>query len=63
MQIKGLLNQHRSDFTATMACEHCGHESKVTTGYNDAFYHDRVIPAMYCGACGKNRAGQAKPKE
>lgn len=58
MKIKEILNHHRNDFTATMECEHCGHVQKLTTGYNDAYYHDRVIPAMTCGGCGKNRAGE-----
>jgi transcription elongation factor Elf1 len=60
MKIKKFLSQHRSDFTAIMECEHCGHESKLDTGYHDAFYHERVIPAMHCGKCGKNRAGYEK---
>lgn len=61
MKIKEILSQHRNDFTATMVCEHCGATEKLTTGYHDAFYHERVIPAMRCGACELNRAGEPKP--
>lgn len=45
------------DFDATMQCEHCGHTQEITTGYEDQNYHARVIPAMTCEGCGKNRAG------
>lgn len=60
MQIKKITSQHRNDFSADMECEHCGHVDKLTTGYNDAFYHERVIPAMHCTECGKNRAGDLR---
>jgi Zn ribbon nucleic-acid-binding protein len=60
MKIQKFLSQHRSDFSAVMECEHCGHTDKLTTGYQDAFYHERVIPAMRCSACGKNRAGEVE---
>lgn len=58
MKITVILDQHRNDFTATMKCEHCGAEEKLTTGYSDANYHENVIPAMPCKSCGKNRAGE-----
>jgi transcription elongation factor Elf1 len=45
------------DFKADMECEHCGHAQKIRTGYDDSYYHNNVIPAMTCGGCGKNRAG------
>jgi hypothetical protein len=60
MKIKQILTEHRNDFTATMECEHCGHEAKLTSGYHDSFYHTRVIPAMKCTACWKNRAGETE---
>jgi hypothetical protein len=59
MKIREILNQHRNDFTATMECEHFGKTSKLTSGYDDDFYHDRVIPAMHCKYCGKNRDGES----
>ena len=60
MRIKKILSSHRNDFTATMQCEHCGHEAKNPYGYNDSNYHENVIPAMHCASCGLNRAGQNK---
>ena len=61
MKITKILSQHRNDFTASMECEHCGEPQKLTTGYDDGYYHERVIPAMHCGGCGRNRAGELKP--
>ena len=58
MKIAKILDEYRNDFSADMECEHCGHIAKLTTGYHDNFYHRRVIPAMSCKACGKNRAGE-----
>lgn len=55
MKIKAYLDQHRNDFTATLECEHCGHTTKLTTGYHDDNYHYKVIPAIKCEKCGKSR--------
>lgn len=52
MQIKTITSQYRRDFTAIMVCEHCAHEQKLMYGYDDANYHNNVIPAMKCPACG-----------
>lgn len=52
MKIKQMLSQHRRDFRAIYVCEHCGHE-KEGSGYDDANFHDNVIPKMCCDACGK----------
>ncbi len=60
MKIKEILSQNRNDFTAMMVCEHCGEEHKLTTGYDDANYHDNVIPKMVCKKCGKRRDGFVK---
>lgn len=60
MRIKAIVSEHRNDFTADMECEHCGHVYRNTSGYHDNFYHTRVIPGMYCGKCGKNRAGEVE---
>lgn len=58
MKITKILSQHRNDFTAMVACEHCGHTAKLTNGYDDDHYHTRVMPVMICSGCGKNRAGE-----
>jgi len=57
MKIKTILSQYRNDFTATIICEHCNHEEKLTTGYDDNYYHTTVLPARTCSKCYKNRAG------
>lgn len=63
MRIERIKSQHRNDYTADMVCEHCGHKQVDLYGYMDANYMGRVIPAMYCGGCGKNRAGDLRPEE
>lgn len=60
MRIAEILWSHRNDYKALMVCEHCGHEQTDDAGYNDAFYHQRVIPAMHCGWCGLDREGNQK---
>ncbi len=52
MRIKKITWQHRRDFRATYECEHCGHETEGG-GYDDANYHENVIPAMRCPTCDK----------
>lgn len=51
MKIKKILNQHRRDFNAIYECEHCNHEQKGS-GYDDANFHQNVIPRMKCDKCG-----------
>jgi len=58
MRIKEYRSIGGRDFHATMECEHCGGTQEIKTGYNDAYYHQHVIPAMTCEACGRNRAGE-----
>jgi hypothetical protein len=60
MKIKHITSTYNNDFSADMECEHCGAVSHLTSGYNDGFYHQRVIPAMRCKACGKDRAGNVE---
>lgn len=52
MRIKRIESQHRRDFYALYECEHCGHKHRGS-GYDDANFHQNVIPAMACGECGK----------
>lgn len=50
MKIKKILSQHRRDFTAIYECEHCGFEEE-SSGYDDAYFHNNVIPSMNCPKC------------
>ena len=61
MKIKTILSQSRRDFTATLECEHCGAEAKLSNGYDDTNYHQNVIPAMECSTCGKKSPEQYRP--
>lgn len=53
MQIKTILYQHRRDFTAELECQGCGYLQQHK-GYDDAFYHAKVIPTVVCKSCGKS---------
>jgi len=52
MKIKNITSQHRRDFIAIYECEHCGHTYE-SSGYDDSYFHQKVIPKMECPKCGK----------
>ena len=60
MKIKRIINQHRRDFDAEYECEHCGH-IEVGYGYDDANFHNNVIPKMKCEKCGKTAGDDYRP--
>ena len=51
MKIKKIISQSRRDFRAVYKCDHCGHEFEGS-GYDDANFHQNVIPKMKCTECG-----------
>lgn len=53
MRIKQIMSQHRRDFKAIYECEHCGH-TETGSGYDDANFHQNVIPKKVCTECGKS---------
>jgi len=53
VKIKKITYRNRRDFTAVFQCQHCGHEYKGE-GYDDAYYHNHVIPAIVCKKCDKS---------
>lgn len=61
MKIKNMISQHRRDFRADMECEHCGHIEKNKSGYDDAHFHNNVIPKMKCDECGKAAPEDNRP--
>lgn len=61
MKIKKITSQIRRDFTATLVCEHCDHEQELTKGYDDEFYHSKVIPDIKCKSCGKSSTSGYRP--
>lgn len=60
MKIKKILSQHRRDFQAVYECEHCGHEEQ-SYGYDDANFHQNVIPSLPCKQCGKKADDNYRP--
>jgi len=57
MFIQKITFEMGRDFHAVMACEHCNGTQDMKHGYDDMHFHSKVIPAMCCKACGKNRDG------
>ena len=62
MKIKKIVSQHRRDFWAIYECEHCGHETDKSSGYDDSYFHQQVIPNMECKECGKKSDDDYKPR-
>jgi transcription elongation factor Elf1 len=60
MRIKEITDQSRRDFHAIYECEHCGHTHKGY-GYDDANFHQNVIPKMKCEKCGKTADENYRP--
>ena len=60
MKIKKITEQHRRDFRAIYECEHCSSEIKLS-GYDDANFHQNVIPNMECEVCGKKASDDYRP--
>ena len=60
MRIKEITSQHRRDFVAIYQCEHCNAEYKMD-GYDDANYHNNVIPQLQCRECGKKSPDNHRP--
>ena len=61
MKIKKIISQSRRDFLALYQCEHCGDEHEGG-GYDDANFHQNVIPDMTCEKCGKKAGDKYEPR-
>ena len=61
MKIRQINDQIRRDFWADYECEHCGHIEKNKSGYDDANFHQNVIPKMKCKQCGKTTDDNYRP--
>ena len=62
MRIKEIKTQNRRDFKADYECEHCGFVKENGYGYDDDFFHKRVIPTMECDKCGKIAGSDYVPR-
>jgi len=60
MKIKQIKSQHRRDFQAIYECESCGHKEDGY-GYDDANFHNNVIPNMACKKCGEKANNKYRP--
>lgn len=57
MKIAMKTGQSRRDFWVIYECEHCGAQTNGT-GYDDANFHQNVIPKMTYTKCGKSSNGE-----
>ena len=60
MKIKEITSQSRRDFRAIYVCESCGDE-KAMGGYDDANFHNNIIPRMICSECGETAPDNYRP--
>ncbi len=60
MKIKTVISQSRRDFHALYECENCG-ETERGSGYDDANFHQNVIPKMACKTCGLTAPDSYRP--
>lgn len=60
MKIKEITYQNRRDFQAIYECEYCGHTEKGS-GYDDANFHNNVIPSWECPKCNKTASDTYRP--
>lgn len=61
MFIKRIMSQYRRDFTAVYECEHCGF-TEESSGYDDSYFHQNVVPDMVCPNCDKKANGNYVPR-
>lgn len=52
MKITKITYQSRRDFKAIFRCDNCGNEIEKW-GYDDANFHNNVVPNIVCEKCGK----------
>jgi len=62
MFVSSVTDTINNDFYCIYECEHCHHKQKGY-GYNDSYFHDKVIPSKTCPECGKNREGNKEMKD
>ena len=56
MKLVKKLSQHRRDFKGEYKCQGCGNveiDNRLDS-YDDAYFHENVIPAMKCDKCGES---------
>lgn len=58
MKITKITSRHRRDFSANVMCENCNKGDTITTGYEDGYFHNTVLPNMKCKHCGFSRLDQ-----
>ena len=62
MRIKEYTYRNRRDFKAIFECEHCGNTYE-DWGYDDANYHNNVVPNFECKECGEKADSNYRPRD
>jgi hypothetical protein len=60
MKIKEIVSQNRRDFIANYICEWCSFEEQGK-GYDDEYFHTKVIPTWSCKKCDKKSPEDYRP--
>lgn len=61
MKIIKIISQSRRDMRANMQCESCNHIEEQVYVYDDANFHENVIPNMKCEKCGEKSPKNYQP--
>lgn len=61
MKIKQIVSQYRRDIIVILECEHCEDVTPEESGYDDAYYHNTVIPSKICTQCGEKSPSNFRP--
>jgi hypothetical protein len=60
MRIVEITSQSRRDFRALFQCEHC-EKYETLNGYDDEYFHRKVVPEMICKNCGNKADKNYRP--
>lgn len=60
MKIVDIISQTRRDFRAIFECEHCK-KCEILSGYDNSYFHQKVIPEMKCKNCGEKSDESYRP--
>ena len=61
MKIIEIISQSRRDMRVNMQCESCNHIEEGVYVYDDANFHENVIPDMKCKKCGEKSPKNYQP--
>lgn len=60
MKIFKINSQSTTAFLADLICEYCGNVKINVLGYDDDFFHEKIMPIMKCEKCGSKTRNKGK---